>query len=195
MTAVRHALPEDLGSLERPLVAAFHDDPWVAWMYPDDAARPEQSGAFFRLALEAGLKRGHTYATAGDEAVAVWSPPGIDVFDETEVGSIMTMLGEQLGDWAGVVAEGLLSLAAHHPDEPHFYLLALGTDPSAQGKGHGSTLIGHILSVCDAQVLPAYLESSNIRNVPFYERHGFEVVTEVKMPQGPPLRPMYRAPR
>ena len=195
MTAVRHALPDDLVALQRTLVAAFHDDPWVGWMYRDDAARPEQSGAFFRAALEAGLKRGHTYATDGDEAVAVWSPPGIDVFDEAEVGGIMSMLGDQLGDWAGVVAEGLLSLASHHPAEPHFYLLALATDPAAQGKGLGGTLIDHILSVCDAQALPAYLESSNVRNVPFYERHGFEVVTEVAMPQGPVLRPMFRAPR
>ncbi|WP_458645714.1 N-acetyltransferase, partial [Mycobacteroides abscessus] len=40
---------------------------------------------------------------------------------------------------------------------------------------------------------PAYLESSNIRNNPLYERFGFKVVEEIKpTTHGPSLWAMYR---
>ena len=40
--------------------------------------------------------------------------------------------------------------------------------------------------MCDEQGLPAYLESSNVLNVPLYQRHGFEVMAEAALPQGGP---------
>ncbi len=63
-----------------------------------------------------------------------------------------------------------------HPHEPHWYLATLGTAVEQQGKGVGGALLRPVLEHCDAEGLPCYLESSKERNVPFYRRHGFEVV-------------------
>ena len=82
-----------------------------------------------------------------------------------------------------------------HPKEPHWYLPMIGVDPSRQGQGYGSALLKAALKRCDADGLPAYLESSNPRNVPLYERHGFEVIGEIKPDDHPGLTPMYRAAR
>ena len=46
-----------------------------------------------------------------------------------------------------------------HPEEEHYYLEALGTRQDMQSKGVGSSVIGHMLDRCDAEGLPAYLES------------------------------------
>ena len=51
------------------------------------------------------------------------------------------------------------------------------------------------LARCDAECAPAYLESSNPDNVPYYERFGFEVTGEIVIPDGPSLWPMWRNPR
>jgi hypothetical protein len=51
------------------------------------------------------------------------------------------------------------------------------------------------LDRCDRQGLGAYLESSNIRNVPFYERHGFRVLAEVSPSPEFTARPMWREPQ
>lgn len=83
-----------------------------------------------------------------------------------------------------------------HPLEPHYYLPALGVEPEWQGGGVGSALMRPILERCDREGFPAYLEASTPRNRALYERHGFELVEEVRVPRGgPPLWRMWREPR
>jgi GNAT superfamily N-acetyltransferase len=49
--------------------------------------------------------------------------------------------------------------------EPHWYLPLIGVDPAHQGKGHGDALMAYALQQCDRDHLPAYLESTNPRNI------------------------------
>ena len=52
------------------------------------------------------------------------------------------------------------------------------------------------LERCDAEHMPAYLESSNVKNLPFYRKHGFEVVDELRLAMnGPTLWLMWRPAR
>jgi predicted GNAT family N-acyltransferase len=51
------------------------------------------------------------------------------------------------------------------------------------------------LDRCDAEHAPAYLESRS-HNVAYYQRFGFEVTGEMRLPDGgPSLIPMWRQPR
>jgi GNAT superfamily N-acetyltransferase len=90
---------------------------------------------------------------------------------------------------------GLGMLESAHPREPHWYLSVVGTDPAEQGKGVGTALISPMLDRCDEAGLGAYLESSKPENVPYYQRFGFAVTGQIDLPDGPPLWPMWRAPR
>ncbi|HAS12779.1 MAG TPA: GNAT family N-acetyltransferase [Acidimicrobiaceae bacterium] len=194
MTTVRHAVRRDLDTLADTLGEAFTDDPMMAWMYPEAAARPAQSRQFMRTALDIGLPHGHVYATDGDHAAAIWSPPDIELFDDEATGLLFTMLGEQLGPGADAVGAGLMAINALHPhDEPHFYLFVIGA--ARRGAGLGSVLLRKILAQCDQQGIGAYLESSNTRNVPFYERHGFRVIAEEPIAAGFTSRAMWRDPQ
>jgi ribosomal protein S18 acetylase RimI-like enzyme len=66
--------------------------------------------------------------------------------------------------------------------EPHWYLWALGVAPTAQGHGIGGSLLGPVLARADAAGLPCYLETQTERNVAFYRKHGFEVLTSEAVP-------------
>jgi hypothetical protein len=67
-----------------------------------------------------------------------------------------------------------------HPDDrSHWYLFIPGTEQAAQGPGMGSALLAQMLAHVDADGMPAYLESSNERNLALYGRHGFEITGEV----------------
>jgi ribosomal protein S18 acetylase RimI-like enzyme len=83
------------------------------------------------------------------------------------------------------------AVEARHPKEPpHWYLGFLGTVPARQGQGHGAALLREVL---EREGGPAYLESSNPRNIGLYRRHGFEIVEELTMPWGcPPVWRMWR---
>ena len=92
--------------------------------------------------------------------------------------------------------QGLNRMEKAHADHPdHYYLAVLGTRPDRQGEGVGSALMAPVLATCDAEGIGAYLESSKESNIPFYRRHGFEVVGEVTFPSGPTIWPMWRDPR
>ena len=83
-----------------------------------------------------------------------------------------------------------------HPTEPHYYLEVLGTRKDGQSKGIGSSVINAVLERCDEEGVPAYLESSNPRNIPFYARHGFESTDEIVCGKGAPtVTAMWRDPR
>ena len=195
-TDVRFALRADLDRLASTLADAFTDDPMIAWIYPGADNRHDLTEAFMKAALQIGFPHGHVYSAANDGAAAIWAPPDVDLFDDAAVGLLFGLLAEQIGARAGEVGEGLLRISEQHPhDEPHFYLFVLGTARASQGRGVGSALITDVLDRCDRQGLGAYLESSNIRNVPFYERHGFKVLSEVKLTDSFTARPMWRDPR
>lgn len=193
---VRHAVLGDFDALEDTIIGAFWDDPMITWMYPDVGTRREQGGAFMRLGLEIGLPCGHTYTAADNKAAAIWAPPDVDIFTDSASERLGALMQSQLGPRMEEVAGGLLNIAAAHPrDQPHFYLFVLGTAPDRQSRGLGSQLLHEVLDRCDRQGFPAYLESSNIRNVALYERHGFRVLSEIHCGGDFVARPMWREPQ
>jgi GNAT superfamily N-acetyltransferase len=196
LEGVRHAVRDDLTALEASLTDAFAEDPMMAWIYPDPGARQRLLPGFMRIILDVGVAHGHAYTVCANVGGAVWGAPDVDLLDDVAVARLFGLLGEQLGPRAAEVGAGLISIGEHHPhDQPHFYLLLLGTARSYQSKGAGSALVGEVLDRCDRQGFGAYLESSNRRNVPFYERHGFRAITEIRISESFTATPMWRDPQ
>ena len=92
----------------------------------------------------------------------------------------------------GQVFAVMEQVGAGHPEDLHWYLPAMGVDPRVQGKGYGAALLNKSLSACDTSCRLAYLESTNPINVPFYQRHGFEVIGEIQIDGSPVLTRMLR---
>lgn len=172
------------------LVSAFSNDPVERWMYPDD----EQYRTHFPEFLKAfGGKAFDEHTVWGiDEcsAVALWLPPGTAA-DGDAIAAVLTatVAPEQHNDLFAVVED----MDAAHPTYPHWYLPWLGVRAALAGTGLGSRLLGLCLRVVDDSHLPAYLETPNPRTIPFYQRHGFELVGEASAGACPPIAFMLRA--
>ncbi|MEV6773319.1 GNAT family N-acetyltransferase [Nocardia sp. NPDC051030] len=198
---VRPALASDIPTLARVLGEAFADDPIIAWLIPNEAARPQRAAVMF-----GALVRHHFLAQGGVEVAlddtgtmvgaAVWSPPGH--WHTSDADSVRMLPNLVRAFRLRLLQAGQMTerMAAAHPQDPHWYLAIIGTLPSTRGRGFGHALLSSRLDLCDAEGAPAYLESSKPENVPYYERFGFEVTGELDATKGGPLLwPMWRSPR
>jgi ribosomal protein S18 acetylase RimI-like enzyme len=174
------------------IVLAFDGDPAARWTWPraEDFLRnmPLLARAFGGKAFALG---------SADEidhfaGVALWLPPGVPPDEEALAGLIeRTAPAAIQQDAAGVFER----MASFHPEEPHWYLPLIGVDPAHQGRRLGDRLMAYALARCDADGVPAYLESSNPRNIPFYQRHGFEALGQIQVGSSPTIVPMLRQPQ
>ena len=67
--------------------------------------------------------------------------------------------------------------AMHDPVEQHWHLGPIGVLPTHQGLGIGSLLMERFCKEVDACMAKAYLETDLDKNVRFYEKFGFQVVS------------------
>jgi ribosomal protein S18 acetylase RimI-like enzyme len=194
---VRPFVRADLSATVATLARAFDEDPVMMWIFPDEQLRRRRLPAFFASSLRATRVGAEVAVLEGRVlGAAVWLPPG--AWRPPLWRQLVALPGVafRLGSRMTVASTTYGALLRVHPDRPHWYLSGIGTDPPAQGTGVGSELMHSRLVRCDADRMPAYLESSNERNVPFYERHGFRVVGELSVPGGgPTLWLMWRDPQ
>jgi GNAT superfamily N-acetyltransferase len=179
--AARAAGKADLDGLTRSLWAAFRDDPLWSWAFPER----EKLEVWWRLLITGALRYPWVWIRGDYAAASVWIPPGGSELSEQEDALVGPLLEELLGDRGAEVIELLARFEASHPaDEPHYYLSLLGTHPDHRGWGLGMDLLGENLARIDEQAMPAYLESSNPRNIPRYEHVGFRRLSEFSTPDG-----------
>jgi ribosomal protein S18 acetylase RimI-like enzyme len=82
-------------------------------------------------------------------------------------------------DWRKSV--WLTEWAKHDPVEQHWHLGPIGVLPTHQGFGIGSMLMDRFCKEVDACMAKAYLETDLDKNVRFYEKFGFKIVSESKI--------------
>lgn len=175
------------------LARAFDDDPFINFIVKQDSRRRERVEAWARSAASGSIALGETYITSGCEGAALWTPPGQPhAVAYLQRLRLMSRFAGPLG--AVRLMRPLALLDAHTPHEPHFYLRVLGVEPSMQRRGLGSRLMQPALARCDAAGIPAYLFSTKEQNVALYERHGFRVLAEVRVPRAPAVWTMWREP-
>jgi ribosomal protein S18 acetylase RimI-like enzyme len=186
---VRSASADIQASTINTIVLGFAADPMTRWVWPDSSEylriMPQFAMAFGGRAFEHGT----AYITDGARAAALWLPPGIEPDDVAMAAIMAQTLRPDIADDLGHVLQGM---AKHHPHEPHWYLPLIAADPHWIGQGLGALLMKHALRRCDEEGIPAYLESSNPRNISLYERHGFEIIGEIQHGSSPTMTPMLR---
>lgn len=191
---IRNATPGEMSQAVASIVAAFLTDPLARFAWPSShdhlhgmplITREFAGGSFENSAA-------CVYVTTDFCGAALWLPPGVHpnsgglekVFRDTAKAEHLNDLlatFDKMDEW--------------HPEEPHWYLPIVGVDPNAQGHGLGGALMRHAVTRCDEEGALAYLESSNPRNLPLYQRHGFEAMGQIQIGAAPLVTPMLRRPR
>jgi ribosomal protein S18 acetylase RimI-like enzyme len=189
---VKTAAAEDEAAAIDVLVLAFAADPVVRWTWRDPGVYLATFPAFARAFGGRAFAHGSGDYVEGYAGAALWLPPDVHP-DEAALNAVFerSVSAAMRKDAAAMMEQ----MGRYHPREPHWYLPLIGVDPSYQGKGYGAALMRHALSRCDRERTPAYLESTNPRNITLYERHGFERLGTVQVGAAPPIVPMLRRAR
>lgn len=191
------------GSIDRAAVTlerAFSPDPLFTWVFPDPATRPAALQRFIRVPLEYGLRYGRVTASHQAKAACVWLPPGPGMTIPRMIRSGMLGVPFRTGFGPFVkfmtANETMDKIHKARAPEPHWYLMVVGVDPELQGQGAGSAIVREGLALADRESKPCYLETSERRNLAFYERLGFVVLDEATLGKGGPKAwAMRREPR
>jgi GNAT superfamily N-acetyltransferase len=172
----------------------FYDDPVMSWIFPDRSTRLEALELAFERLAGTFVGRAGRVDVLADACTALWlgpDPPPPPEEPRPAPDRPWHLFTEEVVERFTTL--GALMEAAH-PESIHWYLGVVASLPEEQGRGLGRRILQPVLDECDHQGLPAYLESSNPRNLPFYFRLGFEQTGEIQVPDGPVLIPMWREP-
>ena len=159
------------------------DYPAFTHVFPDRRRRRRALHHFFRAtvddAVASGVVTGHRQ---GERylAAAIWLPPGAFPWSPTrKIRRTPRLLRVLLADPSRF--QQFMAIGANaerqHPTGDHWYLVAMGVRPEAQGDGLGTRLLEEGLARADEQGTACYLETSDHSNVAFYQRFGFHLTT------------------
>jgi GNAT superfamily N-acetyltransferase len=198
--AVRAARREEAALLGQVLADGFAEDPVFAWLIPPHLrGRGNRLRTFFTSMSRGYLRQGKPcYLTADASAAALWAAPGAWAMPLSQVIVEAAPNGLAFGRHLLRALRTQQQIERLHTRQspPHWYLGYLATRRDRQGEGLGTRMLREVLTGADTDGVPAYLESSNERNLPLYERHGFRVIGELQaLGHGPTIWRMWRPPQ
>lgn len=173
------------------LMLAFSTDPIARFGMPRANQYLNGMRIVFGGFSETAIESGCAWLCTDHGGAAMWLPPGVHESEEGMDEMPQFIEPERMDEFLGLLGQ----MEASHPDRPHWYLGFIGVDIDRQGEGLGSALMKTSLQPVDEAGDLAYLVSSNIRNVPLYERFGFEVTSEIQVGNSPVVYPMVREAR
>ena len=158
------------------LTGSFLDNRSVNYLIPNDTRRINRIRALMEYSFNVCAEAGKVLISDDNKAVALVS------FPEMKKTTLKGILWEAAlvlkGIGIGNISKAMSrekAISANYPDqEPIYYLWFLGVEKESQGEGIGTRFISEIIDDANMLKRPIYLETSTERNLPFYERVGFE---------------------
>jgi GNAT superfamily N-acetyltransferase len=172
----------DLSKASTVLSQSFNNYPIFEYVIPNPVYRRDHLKYLCRFILGLGVSRGEVIAPSNKiEGVSIWLPSSgssVSSMDAIRAGLLglvfyidIKTLGRflELGNIKG-------KMRAEIVQGPYYLCDMIGVDPKFQRFGYGRKMIEAKLCDFDEAKMPCYLETSELKNIAYYERFGFTLI-------------------
>ncbi|MFX0002486.1 MAG: GNAT family N-acetyltransferase [Candidatus Hodarchaeota archaeon] len=167
---------------------AFFHDPLMIYFFPKQKERKKKLKSMMELLLRIGIKYGVAHATSPNlEGISIWFPS-----NKAKITTMMGLLNGGLSYFLKLGSNAIKRqnrfynyVSSKHKKllpSKYWYLSIIGINPRDQGKGLSRVLLNSMFDQFDEQNLPCILDTNNEKNLPIYERLGFKIIEEYKVP-------------
>ncbi len=168
---VTQATPADRPGVVETVVAAFKTDPAFRFFFPDDATYHTHSSTFAGYLFDRRVHSGTVWVVGAGASVAMWDAPSTVEVVATPPAELV--LPAEVMDRLDVYHEAVQTAL---PAATGWYLGILATHPDHAGRRWGRSVMAGGLDRARTEGHPAYLETTNPRNIDLYQRAGWEVL-------------------
>lgn len=173
------------------LANVFQKDPMMRFLVADSTRMLDRPLPFYRANIRMGFLYGEVHMLPSLDGIAIWVKPGKTDFTFGQFlrsGLLTATFSMGLTSLKRLMGSATFfeEMKKRAISRPHWLLLFLGVDPEQQGRGLGGKLIQPMLDRADGEGVPCFLDSTNQRNLTFYQRHGFRIAAQGKVPNGGP---------
>lgn len=178
---------KDLPKASSILSQAFKNYPLFEYVLPDSASRTDQLKHLCQFILRLGMSKGMVIAPSNAlEGVSIWLPsegfPN-SAMDAVRAGLLNLLLNVNIKALGRFIEIGNAKGRKRADIVGGSYWLCdmIGVDPLLQGRGVGRHMIEAQLNYLDKAKMPCYLETSEVRNIGYYEKYGFDLIDQYKI--------------
>jgi GNAT superfamily N-acetyltransferase len=173
---------KDLAKASSVLALAFTGYPLFEHVLPDSASRTDRLKHLCRFLLRLGMAKGAVVAPSDAlEGVSIWLPSegsANSAIDAVKAGLFDLFFHVDIRAIGRFIEIGKAKARKRKEIVGGSYWLCdmIGVDPLQQGRGAGRHMMEAQLDYLDKAKMPCYLETSDARNVVYYEKYGFELI-------------------
>jgi ribosomal protein S18 acetylase RimI-like enzyme len=175
---------DDIDKASVVLRDAFIDYPTFIYLFPEINERKKKLRYIMIFFLKCGLLNGEVMAPSKNiEGVSIWyksSDLNIGLKSLLKAGLISTIYNlnirsfvrfKKIGKAKRINRDKLL-------DKEYYFLDMIGIDPSFEKQGYARLLIDTMIEKIDTEKMSCFLETSNIRNIDYYSKYGFNLLNK-----------------
>lgn len=164
------------------LVSSFDDNKSVNYIIPQDKDRKQRIKRLMEYSFDLCYLSGKVFLSDDKKGCALVMLPGKKKTSLRSVWLDLKLIVTCIGLFN--IKKALwreARIKKHQPKEPAYYLWFIAVDPAQQGRGTGSRLLNEIISESEAEKRTICLETSTLKNLPWYRKSGFTIYNELDL--------------
>ncbi|NIJ52208.1 GNAT family N-acetyltransferase [Dyadobacter arcticus] len=177
---MKEAASDDKGLIVDILTESFKDNQSVNYLIPADNRRLKRIRALMDYSYETCKLFGKVYVSDDKSGCALISFPERKKMTLKSLWLEVKLILNGIGfSNVSKAIKREKEISKNYPKSKIFYLWFIGVRPDSQNNGVGQKLMAEIIKESERMKRPIYLETSTMKNIPWYKKFGLDVYNQL----------------